>query len=321
MAEERKVGADSVRVSGKFFSIDDLIENVERNAISPSQWNKVGANLLAVVLAVTMHFLGNNAVQIVGVIAALFIHEVGHFIGLKCTGCNDASLGIGLLGPFALGSEGLSAGRKAIVALFGPALGLVAASVVVVINNYSPAPFLSALSHGLVFVSTLNLIPVKPFDGYAVVEHLVFIRHPKVQLFYLGTAGVLSFFLYVASFYRHDHPFYAFFFIILFYLMFAGLKKADNMADMIIRLRKIGVEDFTLGHYRSKTIKDMEFSLALFDIQNEMDLSLLLREVWDQAWEVPASRAETIIVLVMFITMLVGSVTSPVAIQIFAAVL
>lgn len=309
-----------IRLSGKIYSVERVIELVHSLPLSPSQWSKVGANLLALILVLTMNLLGYKGVTVGWVVAALFVHEFGHYLGMFATRSKTASFSIGLFGPLALGAEGLSAGRKAMVALSGSIAGLVFAAIyaatIPLFNLQVIPPFLNAL----IFISVLNLIPVKPFDGFAVVEHLVFLRHPNVRLTYLILAGLLMFVLYAQSFYKHEHPFYGFFFMILLVCMFGGAKKADNMAGMVVRLRKEGGKDFEQGMYRPETIKRMEFSLAVFDILNEVDFAGLLREVWDQAWEEPASGSEVFIVLAIYALMIFSCMSLPVVDEIYSVI-
>ena len=318
-AEEVDIGY-TLRISGRFYSADRVIDSVHNTPVSPSQMGKVGANILALLLALTMNQLGHHEVPLRWVIAALFIHEFGHYVGMLLTRSGTASFTIGIFGPLALGTEGLSAGRKAMVALSGPMLGLACSAAYSGIASLLRLPLIPEFFNGLIFVSALNLIPVKPFDGYAVIDHLVFLRHPKTQLSYLVLSGVVMFLLYVHSFDRHEHPFYAFFFMVLLFCMFAGVKKADNMADMVVRLRKEGSADFELGRYQPRTVKRMEFSLTMFDVQNEVDLAGLLREIWDRAWEQPAAFSEVFIVLAMYVLMLVSCMLMPVIGQIGAAI-
>jgi Zn-dependent protease len=316
MDSESKPGGITLRISGKLFDIDHVIELVEKNPVTPTQSTKAFAGFLFMVLIITMHFLGNEEGQIGYAVLAVFIHEFGHFLGLRFTGSPNASFDFGVLGPFVSGDEGVSAGRKALVALFGPAFGLAVAAVLAVIGHFTSSEVLFSIVKMLVFISALNLIPTKPFDGYAVLEHLIFNRFPKLQIGYLVGCGVFLFFMYAASFYRYDHPFYAFFFMGLCWASFLGFKKMDNMAGMIVRLRGRDV-DFAEGRYQPKTIKNMVFSLSVFDFVSESDLALFLRELWDKAWELPATRTEMINVLAMYFLMLAGCAASPVCQKIF----
>ncbi|MDZ8119875.1 hypothetical protein [Pontiella agarivorans] len=100
--------------------------------------------------------------------------------------------------------------------------------------------------------------------------------------------------------------------------MFAGAKREDNMSGMILRLRKEGKRDFEMGRYRPEMLKRMECSLNLFDIQNEVNQAHFLREIWDRAWEVPASRMEMYAVLGMYILLLLGCATSPIIPQLYS---
>ncbi len=256
--------------------------------------------------------MGHQEISLRWTVVGLFIHEWGHFLGMRITGSKTASFGVGIFGPLALGIEGLSAGRKAFVSLFGPLFGWGIAALYLIGSSYIEMPDLTVPANTLVFVSAINLVPVKPFDGYAVIEHLIFLHKPNLRLVYLiVTALVLSLF-YVISFYRHDHPAFALFFIVLGMVMFAGAKKEDNMSGMVLRLRNEGEKDYEVGHYRPEMLKKMEYSLNLFDIQNEANLAHLLREVWDRAWEVPASKMESYTVLGMYVLLFLGCCILPI---------
>lgn len=272
----------------------------------------MGANFLTLLLVITLRYLGHKEISIGWTVGALFIHEFGHYLGMLITGSKTASISVGVFGPLALGAEGLSAGRKAIVSLSGPLLGWGAAVLLVAGMPFVDLPELSAVASALIYVSAINLIPVKPFDGYALVEHLIFLHKPKIRLVYLILVALLLCFFYVKSFYRHDHPAFALFFIVLGMVMFAGAKKEDNMSDMVLRLRREGDADYRMGQYRPETLKRMEFSLNMFDVQDETNLAYLLREVWDRAWEIPSSRSETLIVLVIYALIIFGCSASPV---------
>ena len=304
------------------FSIDKVLSGIEDCVLPASLGRRVGANFLALILWGVMFFDGHRLVPFGALIAAFFIHEFGHFIGMKVGRCEDASFDFGILGPIAMGNAGLSAGRKAIVALFGPAFGMMVAAVCSLVISRVSAPWISALQYALVYLSVLNLLPVRPFDGYAVVEHLVFNRYPKFQLFYLGATGV---FLFLYSIYvvepQREHPFYMLFSIGLAMSLFYGLKKADNMAGLITHLREKGDLDLSLGRYRRETVKGMEFTLRLFDISSDAGLSILLKEVWDKAWESPARRSETVIILAMYAMLIAGGATSKIAAEVLAPVL
>ncbi|MDF7800246.1 hypothetical protein P4C99_12280 [Pontiellaceae bacterium B1224] len=306
----------SLRISGRFYSADSVIDKVHAGFLSPSQMSKVGANFLTVLLVLCMNLLGYNQVVVGWVIAALFVHAFGHYLGMIVTRSETASYTIGIFGPLAIGAEGLAAGRKALVALSGSIAGLAFSAALFVINSALDNAALLHFANAVIFVSALNLLPIKPFDGYAVVDHLVFLRHPKIELAYLILAGLFVFGIFIRSLDVDKHALYSLFFMALLGCMFGGAKKADNMADMVVRLRKEGVVDYRLGRYRLQTVKRMEFSLNLFDVENEEHLAGLLREVWDHAWEEPATLPEMIIVLAMYVLMLICFMSMPIIEQI-----
>lgn len=305
-----------LRISGKFYSVDSVIDKVHTDFLSPSQMSKVGANFLTILLVVCMNLLGYKLILVGWVVAALFVHELGRYLGMVVTRSETVSYTIGIFGPLAIGAEGLSAGRKAIVALSGSMAGLAFSATLFALNSAFDIPELLHFSNAVIFVSALSILPIKPFDGYAVVDHLLFLRHPKIELAYLILAGILVFGIFIHSLDVDKHALYSLFFMGLIGCMFAGAKKADNMADMVVRLRKEGAADYKLGCYRPETVKRMEFSLNVFEVENETHLAGLLREVWDHAWEEPASLPEMLIVLAMYVLMLLSFISMPIVKQI-----
>lgn len=302
-------GESSIRVSGKFFSIDTLIEGVASHTVSPSNLERFGSALLLVVLFVAINVSGFHLGGFGSLVVALGIHEAGHGLGMLLVGWSKVTFGIGLFGPVTWAQEDISAGRKAIVAIAGPAISLIAAMAIHLVTM-GGSSFFSDLSRTLFFITFLNLLPIKPFDGYVIMEHVLFVRHPKLEMFYLGISGVVLFLgsLRLTDFsHTPDHfAFFGIFGMIYSCSMFYGIKKLDNMADMVMRLRRDAHGDFQAGCFSAKTIKNLEFSLAMFDLRNEISVVGFLRELWDKAWEEPPNAVESAFVIILYAMLVVA---------------
>jgi hypothetical protein len=93
--------------------------------------------------------------------------------------------------------------------------------------------------------------------------------------------------------------------------MFMRVKKNDNMADLVVMLRKKGKNDYESGRYSSKTIKYMEFSIVTLEAENEAILAGQLREIWDKAWAVQATKGEIIALALTYILLIFVCLESP----------
>lgn len=118
------------------------------------------------------------------VIGVLVIHELGHAAGMKLFGYRDVKMFfIPMLGAAVSGREiEPRATRKAVVSLLGPAPGLL---IGLAVGWYAlrTGDQLATLAAGaFLFINGFNLLPVFPLDGGHVFNHLVFSRHPVVEV-------------------------------------------------------------------------------------------------------------------------------------------
>jgi Zn-dependent protease len=122
----------------------------------------------------------------VGLVALIFVHEMGHVLALRRQGVRaSAPLFIPFMGAV-IGMRGLpsNAWREAEIALAGPLLGSVAAAAIWGAGAYEHSNFLIALAFVGFFLNLFNLIPLVPLDGGRAVGAL----HPAFWL--VGLAGL-----------------------------------------------------------------------------------------------------------------------------------
>ncbi len=322
----REPGQDSLRLSGRFYSIDQLIEGACNHVASPSNLERNLASLLYIILFVAISMSGYSLGGFETLLISLLIHEAGHWLGMILVGWSKVKFGLGLLGPVSWADEDISAGRKMAVALAGPAVGLIGAMIANLVGASAGSGFLLDLSHALYFITLLNLLPIKPFDGYTVMEHLIFVRHPRLEMFHLAASGVALFLFSIRLFGTVQSepvhfPFFVLFFMMFSFSMFYGVKKRDNMADMVVRLRRNGKSDYEAGRYSPGTIKRMEYSLEMFDFPNDTLISAFLRELWDDAWEQPPTLIESVFTVAMYTTLVAAFLVSAAAISVAVGIL
>ena len=315
-----KVGQSGIRVSGKIYSVDEVIDEVVNMSVTPATSNKIGSVILFSALFSVLSYLGCPLGGVGSVVFALLVHEIGHYVGMRLAGWPRAGIVVGIFGPLAVGAEGISAGRKAIVAISGPAFGLLVGLFIVGVHLHFDSMIALDLARALFLLTAINLLPFKPFDGAVVIEHLLFARHPKVQMGCLIAEGLFLVLMFVALMYR-DLVFLGVIFCFYGMAMFMGAKKIDNMSAMVVRLRKEAVDDFKQGRYAPATIVKMQYSLLMFDLPNQAVLTAFLRELWDEAWEVQASVAEIFFVVTVYAMLVLTCIQSPVTRELFAEIL
>ena len=305
-----KGDVDTIRIGGRFYSIEEITENVADHSATPTNTSKILSVMAFAVFYCTFGLMHYSLVGGIAVILSLYIHEIGHLIGMKIIGWPTALSLPTLFGPIAVGIEGVSAGRKAVVALSGPALGLVVGVVAILFHSGFGYSFCMELARPVLFLTAINLLPIKPFDGAAIIDHLLFIKHPNLEMVYSGLVGVLFFLLFFFLI-AQDRHLLAIIFMSYGTFMFAGVKQIDNMSGMILRLRKEGGAEFEKGCFPAAIIRRMSFSLALFDLPNEMAITSLLREVYDRAREISASIGEVFGVLLLYLMLALACFKNP----------
>jgi Zn-dependent protease len=103
----------------------------------------------------------------VGIVALIFIHEMGHVIALRREGIKaSAPMFVPFMGAAifskSLGDNALAEAR---VGLAGPILGSLGALAVAVVAKLTGSDMLLALAYFGFFINLFNLLPVVPLDG------------------------------------------------------------------------------------------------------------------------------------------------------------
>jgi Zn-dependent protease len=103
----------------------------------------------------------------VGLVALLFVHEMGHVIALRREGIPaSAPMFIPFLGAVVVAKKlGDDAATEARVGLAGPILGTVGAGVCLAIHQATGSLFWQQLAYFGFFLNLFNLLPVTPLDG------------------------------------------------------------------------------------------------------------------------------------------------------------
>jgi len=126
----------------------------------------------------------------VGLVALLFIHEMGHALVMKIKGI---PIGAVIFIPFLGAAVTMrqmpeNAKDEAEVGIAGPIAGAIASAVCLYIAQASPGPFVWApLAYFGFLMNLFNLIPIVPFDGGRVLAAI------DRRVWVLGFVGLLAF--------------------------------------------------------------------------------------------------------------------------------
>ena len=140
-------------LAGRHVGWVSLLATVTLFAAATTTWGIVNAGNLHLILGLFL--------------AALCIHELGHYLAMKVTGYNDPRT---LIFPFIPDNpepvrEQLAAWRKTVVALSGPLPGLLLGLVAVVLAHMGYGDTLATVGAVFVILNGISLLPVTPLDG------------------------------------------------------------------------------------------------------------------------------------------------------------
>ncbi len=189
------------------------IEQIEAELAAPRAQKKSWAGNLATLalslfLFVSAGLFNASFSGVMIIVLVLFIHELGHWIGMKIFRYRDVQMFfIPFFGAAVSGSETNPSGAKrALVSLLGPLPGIFIGFVFEVLYILSgpqlsesgvmfyklPEEIYAQLARTFLFINAFNLLPVLPLDGGRVLEDVVFSRSAKVALaFQIFTALAL----------------------------------------------------------------------------------------------------------------------------------
>ncbi len=116
----------------------------------------------------------------VGLVALIFVHEMGHFLAARRSGLQvGAPVFIPFIGAWvAVENLQMDSETEAYVALAGPVLGSVAAFACFLVAQSTGERLWMALAYGGFFINLFNLIPLRPLDGGRIVQ----ILSPRIWL-------------------------------------------------------------------------------------------------------------------------------------------
>lgn len=157
-------------------------KNLQENATKPGYLILFGISFVAFFLALWI-WLGLEITVILTIV--IFIHEMGHWIGMKICGYRDARIYfVPMLGGVAMGKKSdPTPTQELIVLLLGPMPGLILGLGAVLAYVVSAAIPYWIFQFGFyaILINYLNLLPVMPLDGGRIVSALFTRRVPRLR--------------------------------------------------------------------------------------------------------------------------------------------
>lgn len=154
-------------------------------------------------LALFVIYLSNNPVQTVLIlVGVLFIHELGHLVGMWLFGYRDIKLFfVPFFGAVITTRNAVAPPwQRAAVLLLGPLPGICAGLAIYAAAQPPEGTFLFELAIVFILLNAFNLLPLVPLDGGRVLEVLLLTRLPILAtIFRVLAAGALAWLAFEAD--------------------------------------------------------------------------------------------------------------------------
>jgi Zn-dependent protease len=156
------------------------------------KFGKLFLTLGSMLLAIGVYTLVFGWRYAVGIVAMLFIHEMGHYVAARQRGLR---VGLPMFIPFAFAWVKLEdvphdAETDAYIALAGPMLGTIGALGAYFVARNNGVDWLLAVSYVGFFINLINLIPLPPLDG----GRITAVLSPRIWLLGVPIIGALMWF-------------------------------------------------------------------------------------------------------------------------------
>ena len=140
--------------------------------------------LFSVLLFISTGLFRHNWMAVLIIVFVLFLHELGHAIGMRVFGYRDVRIFfVPLMGALTSGSpKHPSSAHKAIVSLLGPLPGILLGVTCWILFFVTKVEFCNQLGRTFLFLNLFNLLPLAPLDGEKFFEYLLFARNAKLEL-------------------------------------------------------------------------------------------------------------------------------------------
>ena len=276
-----------------------------------------GLVILAISVAVfaAMGLFQDTVQGVALLVGVIFIHEMGHLVAMKLFGYRDVQMFfIPLFGAAVSGDESMPSGtRRAIVSLMGPVPGILIGIAVAIIYFRVRAPFLLELAWMFLILNVFNLFPFHPLDGGRFFEHVLFSRHPKLEVVFKFLASIALLVIAVAM----EAFFLAFFVVVLILNLANGYRCAVVARHLKGKLPPPistdihAIPDVHLEHI----VAGLNDKLSQKNRQIDRFVAYV-EVVWQRIAERPPKAGATAALLIAYAVVLLLGIIAPIAVQV-----
>ena len=169
-----------------------LLARIGLLLLAALKFSKLGGTLLTMLISVGAYALLFGWRYAVGIVAMLFLHEMGHYLAARQRGLR---VGLPMFIPFMFAWVKLEdlphdAETDAYIALAGPMLGTVAAIGAYFLARDQGMHWLTAVAYTGFLINLINMIPLPPLDGGRITSVL----SPRIWLLGVPIIGLLMWF-------------------------------------------------------------------------------------------------------------------------------
>jgi Zn-dependent protease len=280
------------------------IVNPRRNSLQ-----NIWILVVTLVLFLSLGLFQTSFSGITTVIVVLFIHEAGHFIGMKIFGYRDVQMFfIPFFGAAVSGVQrNPSSVQKAIVYLLGPIPGIVLGITSAILFFKTKDEACATAASSFLFINGFNLLPFHPLDGGRFLDCVLFSRNPKIEIAFKLITGLA---LAGIAFVLRDFFFGVFAFFTLF-----SLKATSIAANAARKLRMRTVtsdlsEEQAPEIHLNYLINEVRTKLGV-QSNNPKLIAKYVHEVWQRARTKPASISATLGMVAVYVPFVVIGILAP----------
>jgi stage IV sporulation protein FB len=184
--------------------------------------------LFLVVMLALLFMLQDSITMVLGMFGVIFIHELGHFLGMKLFKFKDNKIFYFPLLSSLVKQKKDSVSQKhhLITILFGPLPGLLIGSTLLHFYFIEQSDLLLNLSTLFIAINIFSLIPIDPLDGGRVVESMFFPSNQKIKMYFVLISSLV---FIVVGFFYSLYPLVIFGFLMAFKVK--SIQKNDTIHE------------------------------------------------------------------------------------------
>lgn len=301
-AGEENADIMEARYKNILAAIDEKLNQRKKN-----WWKNAGILLISLLIFFQLGFFRWGLESVLMLILVLFIHEMGHYLGMKLFGYRNVQMFfIPMFGAAVSGaSHNVAAWKKAMVSLLGPLPGIVISLILFVIAIITSNQNYFNTGAAFLFINLLNLLPVMPLDGGRFLQEILFSRNRYLELIMNILAGIALIWLGITTKSR--------IFSILGILSLSTIRFRFQLAGTAQRFKKdLAAQRNTDSNSSVHNINGLDIPESVLKnmllwIHTKLpgpmkpkDIANLVLEIWDRIQLRPARWGTTLLLLFLF---------------------